>query len=45
MAAWSRFLEVSPPAIRPLLADFPHFVDDKIALPLQAADYGVGWSR
>jgi hypothetical protein len=44
-ASWLRFLDEAPPEIRPLLPDFPIFVDDKIALPLQAADYGVGWSR
>jgi hypothetical protein len=44
-ASWSRYLDEAPPEIRPLLPDFPVFVDDKVALPLQAADYGVGWSR
>jgi hypothetical protein len=45
IASWERFLEVAPPEIRPLLGDYPIFRDDKTTVALQAADFGVGWSR
>jgi len=44
-AAWERFLTVVPPHLRSLLSDYPIFRDDKITLPLQAADLAVGRSR
>lgn len=45
IAAWGRFLTVAPPELRPLLGSYPIFRDDKITLPLQAADLAAGRSR
>jgi hypothetical protein len=45
IAAWERFLQESPPELRPMFGDYPIFRNDLTTLPLQAADLGVGWSR
>jgi hypothetical protein len=45
MAAWEDFVSKTPSEYRHLLGDPPIFRDDKTTLPLQAADFYVGFVR
>ena len=45
MESWEIFLEVAGDEIKPLLAHPPIFRNDKITLPLQAADLHAWWIR
>jgi hypothetical protein len=45
MASWERFVRISPPEVQAILGDPPIFRDDKVTMPLQAADLSAGWLR
>ncbi len=45
MAAWEDFVSKAPAEFRDYLGDPPIFRDDKTTLPLQAADFNVGFLR
>jgi hypothetical protein len=42
---WNDFLDLLPPGGREQTSSIPQFLDDKEAMPLQAADLQAGWMR
>lgn len=45
LASWEAFLAIAPPSAHKLLGDPPIFRDDKLTVPLQAADLIAGFKR
>jgi hypothetical protein len=45
LLGWYEFRRSAPEELRPMIGSPPSFLDDKDALPLQAADLIAGWFR